>query len=133
MFYVFSTLTCDTLYHIYPADNHKRDISITDKKILIKGGHGVSQKKSFYTPMGVMTQVSDEDMELLQKDFHFQEHQKLGFITIEKRKAETEKVAASMNLLDKSRPLTPNDYEKSESENGKEVTMYKTSRKRRDI
>ena len=123
MFYVFSTLTCDTNYCIY-GNQTNRDVAIAKKKILIHGGHGVANKH-VYTPMGVMTEVSEEDMKLLEADVHFQNHVKDGFIKVEKKKADTAKVAADMEQKDGSAPLTPQDYEEGDRAEAKSYKVKK--------
>lgn len=126
MFYVYSTLTCDNFYVLY-AKNESKDISVAQKKILIRGGHGVATKH-FVTPQGVLTQISDEDMEILQKDIHFQNHVKKGFIKFEKKKSEPEKVAQDMAQKDGSAPLTPKDFEKAADDDG--IVKYKVKGKK---
>ena len=112
MYYVYSTATCGTDYNIY-AETGNREIAIVKKKITINGGHGVANK-NLVTPKGVMTAINDEDMALLEKDPHFKAHRDAGFLSIEKRKVEPEKVAVNMPDKDKSAPLTPKDFEQGE-------------------
>jgi hypothetical protein len=112
MNYVFSTATCGTDYHIY-ADSGNRDVAIVKKKISIAGGHGLANK-NLVTAKGVMTAISDEDLALLEKDVHFQNHVKAGFVCVEKRKAEPEKVAANMEDRDGSAPVIPKNFESGE-------------------
>lgn len=125
MNYVYSTATCGTDYHIY-EDTGNRDLAVVKKKISINGGHGVANK-NFVTPQGVVTIVSDEDLELLEKDYHFRKHVEAGFITVQKRKTEPEKVAADMKDKDLSAPLTPKDFETVDNP---AVEGYKTYRKK---
>jgi hypothetical protein len=125
-FYVYSTLTCDNHFTIY-ANNSNRDLPVIERSILIKGGHNVATKH-LYTPKGVMTEVSDEDMAVLQEDYHFKEQMKHGFITIERKKVEPEKVAKDMTDRDGSSPKTPEDYEKGENSTAS-TPVYKTKGK----
>lgn len=112
MFYVYSTLTCDNEFAVYaPSDN--RDIPVIHKTILIKGGHGVAGKNLF-TPKGVVTEVCDEDMEILNRDVQFLDQMKHGFITVEKKHIAPEKAAENMTDRDGSSPKRPSDYEDSE-------------------
>lgn len=112
-FYVYSTLTCDNNFAIY-AQNSNKDLPVVERSILIKGGHGIATKQ-LYTPRGIMTEISDEDMEILLKDYHFKEQVSHGFITYEKRKVEPEKAVANMTEKDGSAPKTPANYEKGEN------------------
>ncbi len=104
--YVYSTLTCDNEYADYVKNGDQQSIA---HKVLIKGGHGV-MNKNFMTPLGVVTEVSDEDMAFLMRNDHFKFHMDGGFIKVEKKKMETEKVAADMKRRDKSSPIVPSDY-----------------------
>jgi hypothetical protein len=104
--YVYSTLTCDNEYASWIKNGDQQSI---ERKVLIKGGHGV-MNKHFITPLGVVTDVSDEDLEFLEGIDAFQQHKKNGFITVEKKKIDAEKAAANMKRRDQSAPITPADY-----------------------
>ncbi len=114
--YVYCTATCSTNYVCYdvtPAQANAKVKKWPDGRkmmVTINGGHGVSNKH-FVTPRGVVTQVSDEDMEWLQHDEAFKRHQKAGFIVVDRKKRNPEKVAAEMQDKDGSAPITPDDYE----------------------
>jgi len=129
--YVYSTATCDGTYVDYgPADSNKNvGFSKAVKKVVIRGGHGVAQQTglnrgAIYTPQGVMTQVSDEDLEFLENNKAFQRHKERGFIAVDKRKVDPEKHAVNMNPKDGSAPITPKDFELSESSTP-ETPIYK--------
>lgn len=122
MYYVFSTMTSSNQYIVY-SENPNKNLAEIKRRITIHGGANVATK-SLYTPRGIMTEVSDEDMGILQTDFAFQQHQKNGFITIEKKKSDPEKVAkAKLKAEDESAPITPDSpdvsglYEKTENPN----------------
>lgn len=112
-FYVYSTLTADNAYAVY-AHNPNQDLPVIERSILVKGGNGVATKH-LVTPRGVVTEISDDDMELLEKDYHFQEHKRLGFITVEKKEIPVEKAIKNMAPKDKSAPKTPADYKKGDA------------------
>ena len=63
-----------------------------------------------------MTEISDDDMELLEKDYHFQQHVKNGFINVMKKPGTAEKAVADMEKRDQSAPKTPEDYPRVEGE-----------------
>ena len=107
--YVYSTLTNSTSYAIYKPTDPKQ-VGVIEKKILIKGGSNLATK-TLITPLGVATKVSDEELELLEKDFHFKQHVKNGFITVDKRVLTPEKAVEHLNKRDLSAPKTPNDPE----------------------
>lgn len=107
--YVFSTLTSDMLYTEWTPGADAGAMSIEGRKILIKGGAGVANDR-IVTPLGVCTEVDDEDVVLLLANPVFKLHQTNGHVTIQKKKADAEKVAADMNRADPSSPKTPADY-----------------------
>lgn len=119
-YYVYSTATNSTNYVQYES-NSSSDLGKIKKradgslvKIEIHGGHGVANKH-FVTPRGVMTKVSDEDMEILLQDQAFLRHHKAGFITYEKKSVNPEKMAANMADKDGSAPITPKDFVETEN------------------
>lgn len=129
MHYIYSTITCDTAYPLY-VENNSKDLGIIKKRpdgtpmtVIIKGGHGVSNK-NMYTPRGVVTQVSDEEMELLEQNVNFQRHKKAGFITVDKKEVAPEKKVADMTQKDGSAPLTPKDFEEGENSTS-DTKIYK--------
>lgn len=120
MFYVYSTITNNTFYSVY-ENNSSKDLGMIKKRpdgtklsIEIKGGHGVANKH-FVTPRGVVTTVSDADMEVLQNIPAFKRHLDAGFISFEKKNVDPEKKVASMADKDGSAPITPKDFEESEN------------------
>lgn len=129
MYYVYSTATCPIDYVVY-VKNTSNDLGVVQKhpngkqmRVTIKGGHGVANK-NLVTPRGVVTEVSDEDMQLLLEDKIFQRHMKAGFMSYDKKNVDPEKKAASMEDKDGSAPLTPKDFEESENSTS-ENKIYK--------
>lgn len=110
-YYIYSTLTNDQNYVDYERPSDKNMLPLVKSKIFIKGGTGVSNKH-FITPRGTVTQVSDEEYSILEKNLEFQKHVKGGHIKAEKRAYAPEKVASDMESSDKSAPLTPENYGK---------------------
>lgn len=108
MFYVFSTMSTDVAYAVY--GEKVNDMPTIERQIVINGGANVATK-NLITPRGVMTSVSDEDMELLSADPVFQMHKQNGFIAVEKKAADPEKVAAGMEARDQSAQLETGDFE----------------------
>lgn len=132
MNYVYSTITCPTSYVKYKElsafeakDSRGASAGHNEvlKRVVIKGGHGLADKHLF-TPHGVVTQVSDEDMQFLLENESFKKHVKDGFITFDKKKSDPEKKAKNMADKDRSAPLTPKDFEKGENDS-EEVRIYK--------
>lgn len=106
--YIYSTLSADTEYAIY-AQQSSNDLPVMVRKIKINGGAGVANKH-FVTRLGVVTHVDDADLALLQENKVFQKHVENGFVTIEQRATDVEKVVADMVGRDNSAPLVPEDY-----------------------
>jgi len=106
--YVYSTLTADNGYLNYvpgPAD-----IKIPEgQPIVIKGGTGLANDR-LVTPLGVATQVTDDELSYLLRNPVFVGHEKAGFIVVSDAKTDPEKVAADMKLRDRSSPVVPADY-----------------------
>lgn len=106
--YVYSTLTCDNEYTSWVDAGSRK---IVQKSVLIKGGNGVVDKSTLITPVGVVTEVSEAELEFLKTIPAFQEHEKNGFITFEVgKRQEPEKMAAKMKRHDKSAPKTESDF-----------------------
>lgn len=116
--YIYSTLANDNLYHLYEKQDSKGgsviDVPRIEKSVLIKGGAGVATKH-LVTPLGIVTNVSDDELELLEANEAFQTHVNNGFIKIDKKKIEVEVVVADMNGRDNSAPVTPEDSFGSEA------------------
>lgn len=105
--YVFSTLANDQRYQNWVIGGN--DVPMKSHSVLIKGGSGVANDR-LVTPFGVVTEVTEHDLEELKKNISFSNHEKKGFIVVRNKKAEVEKIASEMNLKDESSPLTHKDY-----------------------
>lgn len=105
--HVFSTLANDQRYVNYVSS--PEGVPTATSNILIKGGAGVANER-LITPLGVHTEVTEEALAELEKNPVFAKHKANGYITIQQRKADPDKVATSMNAKDLSRPFTPADY-----------------------
>lgn len=108
--YVFSTLTCDQQYTQYIQGG--ADLPVVESAILIKGGAGVAgvANDRLITPLGVCTEIDDRALAMLETNADFVQHKANGFITVDKKAADADLVAVSMQRKDGSAPLTPNDY-----------------------
>lgn len=105
--HVFSTLANDQLYTSYVSSPD--GVPVPTSEILIKGGAGIANDR-LITPQGAHTEVTEEALGILEKNPVFALHKKNGFITVQARRADPDKVATDMNARDKSKPLTPADY-----------------------
>lgn len=106
--YVFSTTTCDQRYQNYTW-NDPREMPTPTYSVFIKGGTGVANDR-LITPIGVMTEITDQDLIELEKNEDFKRHKKAGFIVVQNKKDDPEKVAANMARKDKSAPITESDF-----------------------
>lgn len=111
--YVYSTLTADVQYTNFRAgpNNVPSAIPVAGKTgVFIKGGRGVASRgRSLITPLGVSTEVTDEQLTYLEGCVSFRKHRANGFIVVMQRDVDPEKVAADMTEKDGSAPLTPAD------------------------
>jgi len=89
-------------------------IAVVERSITINGGANVVDKKHIITPKGVVTEVNDEDLAILESIWLFKKHKENGFIRVEKKSVAVEKVAADMQEKDKSAPVSPDDYKDTE-------------------
>lgn len=110
MAHVFSTLATDVTYVEWKDSGN--DLKMRGREVTIKGGTGVANDR-FVTPLGIATEVDDADLAVLENDSVFKMHKANGFVRIEKKSADPEKVAADMKLNDPSSPLTPSSPELS--------------------
>lgn len=107
--YVFSTLASDVKYTEWKKGADAGTLAIEGRSILIRGGTGVMNDR-LVTPLGICTEVDDEDLKLLEDMHLFQMHKENGHIVVQSKKADPEAVAADMNLADPGAPMTPSDY-----------------------
>lgn len=85
---------------------------MVESQVLIKGGSGIANK-NIITPYGVATEVTPDELAQLESNEQFQLHKANGYIRVESKKSETEKVVKDMTKKDKSAPATPEDYTNS--------------------
>lgn len=122
--YIYSTMTQDNIYREYSSNGV---INVKKHGVLIKGGANVpfAGVKKIFTPLGVATEVSDSDLEFLQKNDAFNRHLKRGFLKIEDRKTNADKIAKDMNPKDKSAPKTEKDLKSTMTKEFKESDLQK--------
>ena len=125
--FIYSTLSCNQRYVKY-AEAAVGSLPREERAISIAGGANVANK-NLITPRGVVTEVTDEDLALLKENKLFQIHVKNGFVTIEERKADVEKVASDMEARSQDAPITPEDYNVTDSHDAKGTTVKAKKRK----
>jgi hypothetical protein len=107
--FVFSTLATDMRYTHWIPGADAGAMASEGPTVFIKGGAGVANDR-IVTPLGVMTEVDDAELEMLHKNNVFLLHKTNGHMSVQKKSTDVEKVAADMNRADPSSPKTPADY-----------------------
>lgn len=111
--YVTSTVSNDIIFTKYSRQNR---IPKAERKILIKGGANVANSKTLITEVGVVTQVTDEEMHELLSNERFKRMVARGFLKVTKGKvSEVEKVVQDMTPRDESAPKTPDQFDSASS------------------
>lgn len=122
---VYSTASAD---QIYPRWIDHPRVGKYDSAVVIKGGAGVQKSKTFITPRGVATTVSEEDLEFLRTIPAFIDGEKKGFFAVEEkaRKASQERAeevaAANLKETDGGAQKTETDFKKAGKKAPKKAT-----------
>lgn len=108
--FIYSTLTASQRYQTYNKPKDARGMpSATRDSILIQGGTNVADK-NFVTPRGVVTKVSAEQLKELQENSLFKTHVENGYITVEDKEVDKDKVVADLTQRSPDAPLVPEDF-----------------------
>lgn len=107
--FVYSTLPAAQAYTSHKATGDE-GLSIPERTVIIKGGASLADHR-FETPLGVMTEITEDDFEFLKKNVVFMRHAQRGFIKVLDEKIDVEKVAADQNRASGDVPVTPQDFE----------------------
>jgi len=125
--HVYSTLSSGMKYCQYA--NGGGDLPIVEKQVYIKGGTGIRAEHNgkdmgITTPEGIVTEVSEEELAILEANPVFQIHKKNGFVIVvnESKKtfekatvpSEMKKVVGDMQKKDKSAQKIPEDFQSKE-------------------
>ncbi len=117
--HIASTMTSDVKYTRWTSNpggiNTKKEVTTGKDHVLIRGGHGVAQRKAdggLVTPNGIITSVTEEELAFLMKDEVFQTHLKAGAVKVLKHNTTPEKAVKDMATESKSAPLTDKDFKK---------------------
>jgi hypothetical protein len=108
--HVYSTLPTSTTYNTYVTNGGEKDkIHSVVGRITIHGRSGVPDR-FLRTPQGTVTPITDAERDVLEKDGHFQIHQRNGFVKIVKIGAVSDKqrknVINDMSKDAAGKPLT---------------------------
>jgi len=108
-FYVYSTMSSDNDYINY-------ENGIAKSKITIAGKANVANKVTLITKAGVLTSLNENEYGLLKENSHFKKHLANGFLTVESKQFEEEKVAKDMMKKDKSAQKKKEDFKNLKAE-----------------
>lgn len=84
----------------------ERDASHNVVASVFIAGRANVPDKHMLTPRGVSTEVTDEELAVLRKNKVFKLHEENGYVTVDSRKADANKVSDSMNGSDPSQTDT---------------------------
>ena len=111
MAYVISKMGAGVDYTGYRKIVDGKNIRLAQEwKISIKGGNGVMERHTLVTPDGVITQITDEQAELLKNNELFKKHERRGYIRIVGSASAAEKVGKEIEKEDNSAQLTAEDF-----------------------
>lgn len=125
--FIYSTLSCTQRYVKWStpvAGNIPRE----ERAVVIEGGANVANKH-IITPRGVVTEVSDADYQCLKENSLFLTHVKNGYVTVEERKADVDKVVTGMEARSPDAPITPNDFNVGSTHEADGTTVKARKRK----
>lgn len=110
MMYVISTMACSVVYCQY--DTSRKDINILKDSVEIVGKTGVVNKRTLECPNGgTITPITEQQYAWLKENPLFKQHEKNGFIRVEKSRSVAEsKAEKEAEVKDKSAQLTSDDF-----------------------
>lgn len=108
-YFVYSTLSSDQKYMAWKPADKEAPHSEPLAHVMVRGGTNVANKH-FITPHGMVTEVTEDQYQLLLQNDVFKRHVQNGFIQVREEKVDPEVAASSgMQQTDDSAPITPND------------------------
>jgi hypothetical protein len=125
--YVYSTLTAGQEYTGWIKG--AGDLPRRAHSVKIDGGANLYNKR-LITPLGVVTEISENDAAFLRQNKIFQTHEKRGFVKIDAKKRDVEAVVADMEHRDQSAPDTPQDFVDQKLDEGHAMKVNVRGRKK---
>lgn len=104
--YVLSKLANTQIYTQYVKGAN--NLNLPCAKVEIKGGADITNK-NLITPEGVLTKITDNELEILKANKDFQLHLEHGHVRYFGKNPDVDKEADKLEK-DTSKPLTPDDY-----------------------
>ncbi len=122
--YIYSTLPTDYAFAIYEQQPDGTAKPVVH--VFVRGGAqmAIQAGAGFDTPLGIVTQVTDDELALLQKDFTFNHFVTNGFMIVDSKKVDVEKVAGNMNTNAPSTPASEQDILDIGSPDGVEIKVF---------
>lgn len=119
--WIYSTLATPQRFAVYDMPDatdaaQMGRLPVLRHEVLIKGGAGIASK-NLITENGVPTQIEQADYDAICELASFKKFVDDGFIRVERKRYDIDKMVSDMNPRDPGGPLTPADYEK-ESKDG---------------
>ena len=107
--YIASKLSFDQTFDLYDTSHspYKRI-----KSILVKGRSNVRDPHTLVMPDGVITEISDEDAEILSRDPLYKQYESNGMMKLVNSKAGARSAKADLAEKDGAAQLTEKDYRK---------------------
>lgn len=112
MGFITSKMAAGVKYAFYAQNENK--INVIVDEIEVKGGADVINKRSLDTPQGVVTELTDKQIDKLKSHPVFKMHLASGAVAILGTEKEAKKVETELEE-DKSSQIKPEDYEKGNS------------------
>lgn len=113
-YFVYSTLSTSMTYANYRnSATAENDMPQIESRVEIKGGAGVSKAgiDRVYTPRGVVTEVTADELRQLHQNELFKRHLANRYITVDEMEVHPEvAVAKGMNQRDNSSQIVPEDF-----------------------
>lgn len=106
MSFIYSRLAADQAYTIYVPGTTEQ-VPVVEQTIIVKGGADVASR-NIITMQGIVTEVTDAQLEALQKNHVFGVHLKNDHIVIDKKKRDADEVGADLKK-DNAAPKTDAD------------------------
>ena len=114
--YVFSTLTNSVTYTEY-VKRKGNDLPKRGRSVTIQGGAGLTTRH-LLTPRGVATEITGEDLSLLESNKVFQRHVANGFLSVSESKPDPDRAVKDHMERDGAAPLTDAEIEAESKRTG---------------
>jgi hypothetical protein len=110
---LYSTITNSTTITEWHQPADPKQLPVSGRRFVIKGGAGIAQKRGLITMLGVMTEATQDEMDFLNAQSSFKKLVETGWVVVHKAggwRDDPDAVAADMMQRDGSAPLVANDY-----------------------